>query len=181
MQVSPLLARPRRLILAVRGLVLIGTIALVAVPIAFWLQPAWIAQAGAQMAGVAGTAISVTADARLAGAALSTLLVAIGLYSLWQLWCLFGEYGAGRALGRAAQSRLARFALGLLASAIAQPLVRGAMSAVLTMHNPPGQRMLALGLAWSDYMSVLLGLVLLAVARVMSEAVRAAEENAGFV
>ena len=55
------------------------------------------------------------------------------------------------------------------------------VSAVLTMHNPPGQRMLAFGLAWSDYMSVLLGLVLLAVARVMSDAVRAAEENAGFV
>jgi Protein of unknown function (DUF2975) len=177
----PATARPSRLIAAVRGLALLGALSLLTVPLLFWLQPAWVAQAAPQIAGVDSAAVSVTSDARLAGAALSALLVAVGLCALWFLWRLFGEYAAGRALGLAAQQYLARFAVCMLASAIAQPLVRAAMSTVLTMGNPPGQRLLVIGLSWNDYLFLLLGLVLLAVAHVMVDAVRAADENAGFV
>ena len=55
------------------------------------------------------------------------------------------------------------------------------MSVVLTLGNPPGQRQLVIGLSWDDYLAVLLAVVLIAIATVMAEAVRVAEENEGFV
>ena len=109
------------------------------------------------------------------------LVTGYGLYALWQLWRLFAEYGAGRVFGREAQSRLKRFAWALLAAALLAPLVRAAMSVVLTLGNPPGQRQLVIGLSWDDYLAVLLAAVLIAIATVMAEAVRVAEENEGFV
>jgi hypothetical protein len=41
--------------------------------------------------------------------------------------------------------------------------------------------MLVVGFSWNDYMAVLLAAVLIAIATVMAEAVRVAEENEGFV
>ncbi|WP_298829217.1 DUF2975 domain-containing protein [uncultured Piscinibacter sp.] len=115
------------------------------------------------------------------GALLSLLPVALGLYALWQLWRLFAEYGAGRVFGRVALAHLRRFAWALLGIAVLAPLVRAATSVALTMGNPPGRRMLVLGFSWNDYMAVLLAAVLIAIATVMAEAVRVAEENEGFV
>ena len=66
-------------------------------------------------------------------------------------------------------------------AALLAPVMRSVMSVVFTLSNPPGQRMLALSLSWSDYLAVLLAVVLIAIATVMAEAVRVAEENEGFV
>lgn len=169
-----------RVVFVVRALCVLGVIALVAVPIWFWLSPDNVLALGPQMAGVSG-AIAVDDRARALGAVVSLLPVAIGLYALWQLWTLFAEYGAGRVFGRTALARLKRFAWALLAAALLAPLVRAAMSVVLTLGNPPGQRQLVIGLSWDDYLSVLLAVVLIAIATVMAEAVRLAEENEGFV
>ncbi len=181
---SPSSARPLpgslgRLVRIVRALCVLGVLTLVAVPIWFWLSPDNVLAFGAQMAG--SHAIVVDDRARTLGALVSLLPVSVGLYALWQLWRLFAEYGAGRALGRAALARLKRFAWTLLALALLAPLVRAAMSVVLTMGNPPGQRQLVIGLSWDDYLAVLLAVVLIAIATVMAEAVRVAEENEGFV
>jgi hypothetical protein len=51
----------------------------------------------------------------------------------------------------------------------------------LTWANPPGQRMLWLGLSSQHYVALLIGLVLLAVSTVLLEAARVADENAEFV
>lgn len=169
-----------RVVLVVRVLCVLGVIALVAVPFWFWLSPANVLALGPQMSGVNGS-IAVDDRARALGAAVSLLPVGVGLYALWQLWHLFAEYGAGRVFGRGALARLQRFAWALLAAALLAPLVRAAMSVVLTLGNPPGQRQLVIGFSWDDYLSVLLAVVLIAIATVMAEAVRLAEENEGFV
>ncbi|MGD9834772.1 MAG: DUF2975 domain-containing protein [Piscinibacter sp.] len=169
-----------RVVLVVRALCVLGMLTLVAVPIWFWLSPDNVLALGPQMSGVSG-AIAVDDRARALGAAVSLLPVGIGLYALWQLWKLFAEYGAGRVFGRVALARLKRFAWALLAAASLAPLVRAAMSVVLTLGNPPGQRQLVIGFSWDDYLSVLLAVVLIAIATVMAEAVRLAEENEGFV
>jgi hypothetical protein len=82
---------------------------------------------------------------------------------------------------RASVGRLRRFAWTTLAFALAQPLLTAAMVLALTLSNPPGQRMLRLGIGGHDYMGVLVAAVLIAIATVMSDAVRLAEENEGFV
>ena len=46
---------------------------------------------------------------------------------------------------------------------------------------PPGQKVLAIGISWHDYTFLLVGGVLLAVAWVMAEATRLAQEHAEFV
>lgn len=169
-----------RIVLVVRALCVLGVVTLLTVPLWFWLSPDNVRALGPQLSGVAG-GIVVDDRARSLGAAVSLLPIGVGLYALWQLWRLFAEYGAGRVFGREAQSRLKRFAWALLAAALLAPLVRAVMSVVLTLGNPAGQRQLVIGLSWDDYLAVLLAAVLIAIATVMAEAVRVAEENEGFV
>ncbi len=168
-----------RLVLFVRAMCVLGALGLLAVPLWFWSSPEAVRTLAPQFAGV--QAVTVDTRALLLGALLSVAPVALGLYALWQLWRLFGEYGAGRVFGRPALAHLRRFGWALLGSALLAPLVRAAGSVVLTLGNPPGQRMLVLGLSWNDYLAVLLAAVLIAIATVMAEAVRVAEENQGFV
>lgn len=174
-----LLSPLRRLVHVVRLMCLFGAVVLLAVPAWFWSSPDAVRELAPQLAGVR----DITLDARvlLYGALLSVAPVVLGLYALWQLWQLFGEYGRGHVFGRAAVVRLRRFAWALLGSALLAPLVRAAGSVLLTMGNPPGQRMLAIGFSWNDYMAVLLAAVLIAIATVMAEAVRVAEDHQGFV
>lgn len=165
----------------VRTLVLLGALGQLAALSSFWASPEWIMRAAPQMTDLAGQSITVDARARWLGAAISLLPLALCWYGLWQLWRLFGHYARGRALTALAQQPLRRFAWALLLMAPAGPLFRAALGVVLTLGNPPGQRVLALGISSNDYLLFLLGLVLLAIATVMAEAVRAAEENREFV
>jgi len=125
----------------------------------------------------------VTVDTRAlwSGALLSLLPLGVGLATLWQLWRLFGEYAAGRVFGRRAQRHLKRFAVGVLLLAALAPLMHTLLVLVLTLGNPPGQRLVSLGFSSDDYARLLLGAVLLAIARVMEQAVEVAEDHAGFV
>ncbi len=176
---------PRRslrfLIAFVRLLTLIGAGTLVVVPAVFWLSPEWVRAAGPALATIGDLPIVVDQRARLLGAAATLPSVLLGLLAMWHLWRLFGEYHGGRVFALAAQRHLRSFAAAMLASALLAPLLRAAVGVALTWGNPPGQRVLALTLSWNDYTAVLCGAVLLAVAAVMADAVRLAEENEGFV
>ncbi|WP_390348857.1 DUF2975 domain-containing protein [Variovorax boronicumulans] len=119
--------------------------------------------------------------ARWRTALVSLLPVGGGLYALRQLWRLFSEYGHGRVFGKVAQDALMRFAWAVLLLALLLPIARGLMSVALSIGNPPGQRVLAITIAWFDCLHVLFGAVLVAIARVMVEARRLADDNAGFV
>ncbi len=165
----------------VQALAVLGVLCLLWVPAAFWLNPDWVRAVGPAAAGLGGATVTVDARARWLGAAGSVPGVLLGLYTLWRLWQLFGEYGAGRVFGPAAQRHLRGLARGLLALALLGPVTRTLMALALTWGNPPGQRMLVLGLGWHDYLGVLTGAVLLAVATVMAEAARLAAENDSFV
>jgi hypothetical protein len=171
----------RRLCRWVRALVLLGALGQLAALSVFWASPEWVAQAVPQMIDLAGQPLTLDARARWLGAAISLLPLALCWYGLWQLWRLFGHYAQGLALTAIAQLPLRRFAWALLLMAPAGPLFRAALGVALTLGNPPGQRVLAIGISANDYLLLLLGLVLLAIATVMAEAVRAAEENREFV
>ncbi|HNK20019.1 MAG TPA: DUF2975 domain-containing protein [Piscinibacter sp.] len=168
-----------RLVLVVRVLCLLGVVTLIGVPLWFWSSADNVRGFGPQLAAIGQVLIDERAM-RL-GALATVLPVSVGLFALWQLWRLFAEYSVGRVFSRAALGHLRRFAWTLLAAALLAPVMRSVMSVVFTLSNPPGQRMLALSLSWSDYLAVLLAVVLIAIATVMAEAVRVAEENEGFV
>jgi hypothetical protein len=171
----------RGLVWVVRGLAVIGALTLCLVPLAFWLSPDWVRAAAPELSGIGRHPMVIDERALLLGALASLPGIGIGLAALWQLWQLFGEYGAGRVFNRAAQRHLRGFAWCMTASALLAPVMRAAVGVALTLGNPPGQRLLVLNLSWNDYVAILCGAVLLAVAVVMSEAVRLAEENETFV
>jgi hypothetical protein len=179
---KPLPAGLRGLTIVVRILTVLGAAVLIAVPVWFWLDENLVRDLGRDIVpGLGAAPITVDDRARWLGAGFSLLGIVLGLYVLWQLWRLFGEYAAARFFDAAARFHLRRFAWALLAAALLVPLLRGAIGVALTLGNPPGQRMLVIGLAWNDYLAILIGAVLLAIATVQAEAARLAEENAGFV
>ena len=171
----------RRLCAVVRAMAALCALALLLGVPYVWASPERIAQAWGQMNGLGGHALTVDARAQALGGALLALAVGVALFALWQLWQLFGDYAQGRVFSRAALGRLRRFAFGVVALGALAPLVRALMVMVLTLGNPPGQRLLTLGLSSDDFLSLLVGLVLVAIAAVMGEAVRLAEDHAGFV
>ena len=112
--------------------------------------------------------------------ALSLPLVS-GLLALWHVWRLFGHYAAGRVFDLASVRHLQWLGWGLLALAAARPLSHTLAVLTLSWHNPPGQRQLLVGINSDHYALLMLGLVLVAMARIMRESVRVAQENAEFV
>lgn len=160
---------------------LLGALVLVLLPFVFWWMPslaqAWVSQ----MTSLPDDAVRPTTISPWLGTLATLAPAGLGLAALWQLWQLFGAFAAGHALTPAAQQHLRRFAMALLTLAVCEPIYRAAMSVLFSLGNPPGQRQLIVSLSSHDYLQVLLALVLLAIAIVMGDAVRASEENRQFV
>lgn len=169
-----------RIVSLVRGLCLLGVVVLLWVPVSVLIAPDGVQPQGlANQLGLHGAVPTEAARWRAAGASL--LPVAAGLFALWQLWRLFSLYRQGDVLSARAAAVLGRFAWGVVGLAPAQVLGRALMSVALTLDNAPGQRMLRVTFGSDDFVLLLLGAVLVAVARVMVVAARAAEENRAFV
>lgn len=182
---SPALAmRLRGLAWWVRGLALLGALALLALP-------PWILLAAAgpddPVPGLYGGGLmhllqgemTPAVRARLAG--VTVLPVAVALAALWQLWALFGAYRRGDVFGPRPLGHMRRFGWSMAALALIEPLSRSLASVAVSLDNPPGQRQLVVTLGSHDYALLMCALVFVAVARVMAEAGRLAAENEGFV
>lgn len=169
----------------VRGLALLAVPLLLAIPPMLLWAPEVLLDLGlGQTSGLSLMHLSqqplgFSGRARMAAASLPPVL--LGLALLWQLWRLFGEYLRGAVFSPRALACLRRFGALLLALAVAQPLSHTLMSVAVSWDNPPGQRVVVLTLGSNDYALVLGALVFMAIARVMTEAARVAEENEGFV
>lgn len=173
--------RVRRIAAWMRALALAGGVALLAATLVLWASPDWIASAAAHDLGLGKTPVTITPAVQLAGALVALVPVGIGLFALLQVWHLFGDYARGAIFTGSATARLRRLAWSVIGVALAQVLARTALGLVLTFNNPPGQKALVVGLSSSDYVLMLFGVLLLAIAWVMVEATRLARENEEFV
>jgi len=173
------LRRIRRLALWVRLLSLAGALVLLALPLLFWSQPDWVARTAQQEWHVLHVRVDIAA--RLGGLLATALPAGCGLWAMWEIWCLFGCYARGELLALRPARHLHRLGLALVALAAAMPLGHTLSILALTLGNPPGQRQVWVGLSSQHYLSLLFGLMLLALAAVMREAARVADENAEFV
>jgi hypothetical protein len=183
---SPVLAqRLGRLARAVRSLCVLAATVLVAWPLLLVLAPDALRAIGAgQAPGVDMRHLlqgDFTLAARVRVALASLLPCGLGLALLWQLWRLFGEYREGAVFSARALTCLRRFAALLVALAVSSPFTQALVSVAISLDNPPGQRQVAISLSSNDYALLLGALVFVAIARVMTEAARVAEENEGFV
>jgi len=171
--------RLRRLALVVRALIVIGVVATIGCLVWIWAMPG---HAHSQIKEAAGVDIDQMALHTQVAAGLWTLLpTGIVLLGLLRLWQLFGEYALGRVFSHRALVSLRGFARCVLASAFASPIYGAVLSVIITFDRRPGTRQLNLQFSSNDYTMLLIGAVLLAIASVMAEAARVAEDNAGFV
>ena len=106
------------------------------------------------------------------------LAIAWGLVNLRRL---LGEYERGRIFQPAAIACIRRIGQACLAFVAARLLFDPLASVAVTLHNPEGQRQLAISSDSLDLSALLLGCVVLLIARVMQEGQRLQEENAQIV
>ena len=173
--------RVRHIAAWMRALALGGGVMLLGATLVMWASPEWIATTVAHELGLGKAPLTITPSVQVAGAGVALVPVAVGLFALLQVWHLFGDYARGAIFTASATARLRRLAWSILGVALAQVLARTGLGLVLTMNNPPGQKVLVVGLSSNDYILVLFGLLLLSIAWVMVEATRLARENEEFV
>jgi hypothetical protein len=131
------------------------------------------------MAGFAAGPLSATATAAVIAAL--WIVSAPVLWGLWELKRLFEDYAAGAVFTVGAAQRLRRCGYAVMLAA-ARTVVGGVlMSAALSLDRPPGARALVVSFSSDDIALLLIGGILLVIARVMEEAARIAAENAAFV
>lgn len=113
--------------------------------------------------------------------ALGTLSLAPMLYSLAQIRALFALYSAGQILTAPCAERIARAGAGLAVLALVQTALVPVQSLILTADAPSGRPSLIIAISSEAMWLLLCGLLLAVIGRIMAEAARLAEENAGFV
>lgn len=115
--------------------------------------------------------------ARVAGFVVSMLPASVAMYGIGVLIRLFRLYERGQIFRpdnvRCFQSLSRVLIWWCAANIVASPL----MSLGLTLHHPPGQRMISIGLGSPDITALLIGFVLAVIAWVMEEGCTLREEQ----
>ena len=172
-------ARLRRMAMIVRVLIVLGAVALVASAVWIWAVPGHATSVIKESAGV--NVDQMALHTQVMGGLWSLVPLSVVLLGLHRLWVLFGEYALGRVFSHRALVSLRGFARCVLATGFVSPLYGALLSVIVTLDRKPGTREINLQFGSDDYAMLLLGAVLLAIASVMAEAARVAEDNAGFV
>ena len=176
----PRLARIRRLS---RVMVVICHAVAVLLPLglaAFWLAaPAELLAAQGKVPP--GWLVSFGPLERVVGLAISFISLTPLVWGLTGAGLSFRSFAAGDLFGRQATGGLRRFSLGLLFSAILQPVVMALLSVLMSWEAPAGQRQLVLGVSSDTLLVVLFAGMVAIIGWVLAEASVIAEENAQFV
>lgn len=143
-----------------------------------WVMPEWAEYVARSLSGLPpSTPLTLTAGTRLVGGALSTLHLAVLVYALFAIAGIFRMFAAGEWLHPHISTRLHRFGLALLVFGASTPLVRALMTVIVTLQNPEGQRMLAVGFSSNDFVIALIGVLMVMLGYALSEAAAIAEDN----
>jgi DUF2975 family protein len=146
-----------------------------------FLAPDWTFSLPLARLGEANGSLVLTPGRAAVVAAVVAIPIGVLLFGLWQARALFADFAEGRVFTLASARHLRDFAACVLAQAILGPLSSAALSVALTYSNPPGNRQLAVSLSLDNYVALIVGAVMLAVAWVMVEATRIADEHAAIV
>src|SRR5258708_742630 len=187
------LDRVRRVSRVMQGMIVIGAAMALLVLLWAWLGPSVMEREVRTGAGRAHLKVEVLTRLRFAveDAAMtdqtqrivlimSSLLMALVLYALYQAYQLFAGYRCGEVLTVRAAGRLRHISYAMLAVAVTVPILHAALSVVLTWNASSGQH-LVLPLEASDYFIAALAGLLLAIAHVLTEAAKIARENSEIV
>lgn len=142
-----------------------------------WSDPSWLTDSFAMLpSDTALTPWKSTLVITLGAVALLPIGVA-----LVQMRRLFARYRRGEILIQPCARHILHIGWALAALALAQLVVLPLQIVVLTMDNPPDDRLLSTAFGSESLWLLLSGGLLIVIGWVMVEAVRAADENAGFI
>lgn len=142
-----------------------------------WIFPETVEKYVAPHIGLAPGVATLNGLTRFIGFSISTIPLAVLFYALHQAFELFDAYRCGDVFSASAPQRLRRIGYAMVGLAVLRPLTSAILSLVLTAHNPPGQKMLVIGLSIDDYMIALFGGLIIAIGHVLVEATALAEEH----
>ncbi|UXH79639.1 DUF2975 domain-containing protein [Roseateles amylovorans] len=174
------LTRIRWIAHCVRVMAVIAMVTVVGFQWWFWSDAAWVQRTATTDWNLTGP-MQLDVMARGSAAVVNLPATLLTLYALMCLWRLFGCYLRAEVFTAPAAHHLRRLGQAVIAMAVVTPLTQTATIIALTLGNPPGKRQLIVGLSSQHYIVLLCGLVLLAMALIMREAQRMAQENAEFV
>jgi hypothetical protein len=159
-----------------------GLVALfaLAVDVYVWVAPARIEDFVALPLGIGGQ-VTISPSVQAAGLLLALVPLAIGLYALLQVRRLCRALLGPAVFSEALIGTLRRFAFALMALAMCELLVRTGNTIALTYFNPPGRRLLLIGIGSDTLLQVVVALLLLALAAVLREAATIAADHQQFV
>jgi hypothetical protein len=164
---------------AVRALAAVYAVWTLYVIVTFWLDTVLVEQVYSQLTR---QDVSGSADwQRLGGLTVTLLiwgLVAAACYSVWQL---FSAFLAGRIFMRESTLWLRRVGVFGLAAQVADMLARPLLSALMSLHLPPGSRAVAMTFNPPDMLNLLFLGGFIALGHVFSTASDIAEDSAHIV
>lgn len=169
-----------------RALYWIFSIGLVAAPLGaalvFWKLDWVLAHmgTGAVLAAPAAqdfTPGPVTAMTQWLGFAVAAVPTAITCAMLYNLAVLFGGYARGEVFTPGSVRRIRRVGVLLLVREALNPFFGAAMTIALTISNPPGHRMVSVGLGSSNLTMLVTALMIIVVAHIMDQARELHEES----
>lgn len=113
----------------------------------------------------------------------AAMMVAAGpyLWGMYELWRMFRLFMNGAILTPSAVSRFRRFAVALTLGFFSQPVGSALLSAALSFNTQVPHKFLAVSISTESIMSAMLGVAMIVVGWVMSEAVAVMDENRAFV
>jgi hypothetical protein len=173
------LARKLHVFVTLGGL--LGLAALLASP--WWMSESWLLELASFQWRVAPEHLPTQLPPDSLWLTRTALLLPgpLGLMALWQLRRLLGHYRQGALFDLHAARLLRQVGLWLTGMGVLQTLAPTLGALALTLHNPPGHRILALQVNFENYTVLLFGTVIVLLASVMVEAARIAQENQEFV
>lgn len=143
--------------------------------------PGWTRNLLLARLGETGAKLPLTATEHVMAGLIVAVPIGVVIWGLWHVRAMFREFAEGHVFTVSVAHHLQRFGAAALAQALLGPLTATALALVLSLGNPPGQRYLVIAFSINDYLALIVGGVLVAVAAAMREAARLADENAGFV
>lgn len=144
-----------------------------------WTPPADLAaQWGLPHDAVKGP---VLAWQRVTGAVVAAVPLGLLLAGVWQAQRCFDRFARGKVFTWAAFVLLRRFASFVAAAALAAMAAGALLSVLLTVYNPPGQKVLALAVSSSHVFTVFFAGVVWLMADVIRQGRDIADENRQFV
>jgi hypothetical protein len=143
--------------------------------------PEWTRNVVLAKLGQPGAALPLTPLGRVLTGAVLIVPVGVMVHGLLAVRRMFRAFGQGEVFAVGPTRDLQIFAATVLAQAPLGPLTSAALSVVLTIDNPPGERAFMIAFSINDYFALIVGGVLFAAASIMREAARLADENASFV